>query len=99
MIKHKRSKERGISVMGKAYLYLRVSSPTQVDGSGFGRQEEVCRAFAKKAGYEIAGGFQEAGVSGVMDETQRTGKTWVDSWKLPGPSCLSLFHCSWRSWR
>jgi site-specific DNA recombinase len=57
--------------MGKAYLYLRVSSPSQVDGSGFDRQEEVCRAYAKKAGYEIAGVFQEAGVSGVADEPQR----------------------------
>ena len=57
--------------MGKVYLYLRVSSPSQVDGFGFDRQEEVCQAYAKKVGYEIAGVFREAGVSGVTDETQR----------------------------
>jgi DNA invertase Pin-like site-specific DNA recombinase len=57
--------------MGKTFLYLRVSTPGQVDGFGFDRQEEVCRAYAKKAGYEVAGVFQEAGVSGVADETQR----------------------------
>lgn len=57
--------------MVKAYLYLRVSSPGQVDGSGFDRQEDVCRNYATRAGYEIAGVFKEAGVSGVTDETQR----------------------------
>ena len=57
--------------MGKAYLYLRVSSLSQVDGFGFDRQEEVCLAYAKKAGYKIAGVFQEAGISGIADETQR----------------------------
>ena len=57
--------------MEKAFLYLRVSSPGQVEGHGFDRQEEACRAYAKKAGYEIVGTFQEEGVSGVTDETQR----------------------------
>jgi hypothetical protein len=31
----------------------------------------ACQAYAKKAGYEVAGVFQEAGVSGVTDETER----------------------------
>jgi site-specific DNA recombinase len=59
------------SAMEKAYLYLRVSSFSQVDGFGFDRQEDVCRAYARKVGYEIAGVFREAGVSGVADESQR----------------------------
>jgi site-specific DNA recombinase len=57
--------------MGKAFLYLRVSTPGQVEGCGFDRQEEVCRAYAKKAGYEVIGVFQEEGVSGAKDETER----------------------------
>jgi site-specific DNA recombinase len=57
--------------MEKTFLYLRVSTPGQAEGFGFDRQEEACRAYAKKAGYEVAGVFQEAGVSGVADETQR----------------------------
>jgi site-specific DNA recombinase len=42
-----------------------------VEGHGFDRQEEACRAYAKKAGYEIVGTFQEEGVSGAKDETER----------------------------
>jgi DNA invertase Pin-like site-specific DNA recombinase len=57
--------------MEKAFLYLRVSSPGQVEGYGFDRQEEACQAYAKKAGYEIVGTFQEEGVSGAKDETER----------------------------
>jgi|WetSurMetagenome_2_1015567.scaffolds.fasta_scaffold96103_1 site-specific DNA recombinase len=57
--------------MGKTFLYLRVSTPGQVDGFGFDRQEEACRAYAKKAGYEIAGIFHEQGISGTKDETER----------------------------
>jgi site-specific DNA recombinase len=57
--------------MEKAFLYLRVSTPGQVEGCGFDRQEEVCRAWAGEAGYEVAGVFQEQGVSGAKDETER----------------------------
>ena len=55
--------------MEKAYPLLRVSSPGQVEGYGFDRQEEACRAYTKKAGYEIVGTFQEEGVSGAKDES------------------------------
>ncbi len=57
--------------MEKAFLYLRVSGLGQVDGYGFDRQEATCRAYAKKAGYEVAGVFREEGVSGTKDETER----------------------------
>jgi site-specific DNA recombinase len=57
--------------MQKAFLYLRVSTPGQVEGCGFDRQEEVCRAYAREAGYEVVGVFQEQGVSGAKDETER----------------------------
>ncbi len=57
--------------MKKIFAYLRVSTPGQVDGCGFDRQEEACRTYAKKAGYGIAGVFREEGVSGAKDETER----------------------------
>lgn len=57
--------------MAKTYLYLRVSGLGQVDGYGFDRQEETCRAWAKANGYEVAGVFQEQGVSGTKDEMDR----------------------------
>jgi site-specific DNA recombinase len=57
--------------MEKAFLYLRVSTPGQVDGFGLDRQEEACRASAKQNGYEIAGVYQEEGVSVTKDETER----------------------------
>jgi site-specific DNA recombinase len=57
--------------MEKAFLYLRVSGLGQVDGYGFDRQEGTCREYAKANGYEVAGVFQEKGVSGARDETER----------------------------
>jgi DNA invertase Pin-like site-specific DNA recombinase len=57
--------------MEKAFLYLRVSTPGQVDGFGFDRQEGTCREYAKANGYEVAGVFQEKGISGARDETER----------------------------
>lgn len=57
--------------MEKAFLYLRVSTPGQVEGCGLDRQEGVCRAYAGEAGYEVAGVFREEGISGAKDETER----------------------------
>ncbi|HEY9073821.1 MAG TPA: recombinase family protein [Desulfobaccales bacterium] len=57
--------------MEKAFLYLRVSTPGQVEGCGLDRQEGVCRAYAGEAGYGVAGVFREEGVSGAKDETER----------------------------
>ena len=55
----------------KAYGYVRVSSKGQIDGDGFNRQEQVIREYAGKHGYEIAQVFQEEGVSGTTEETDR----------------------------
>ena len=57
--------------MEKVFVYLRVSTPGQIDGYGFDRQEETCRDFARKAGYEIIGVFREEGISGAKDKTER----------------------------
>ncbi len=55
----------------KAYGYLRVSGQGQIDGDGFRRQEEEIRAYCKSSGIELAGVYQEQGVSGTTDETER----------------------------
>lgn len=57
--------------MQKCFLYLRVSGLGQVDGFGFDRQEETCRAYAKKAGFEVIGVYREEGVSGTAEEADR----------------------------
>jgi len=57
--------------MEKAFLYLRVSTCAQVEGCGFDRQEEVCRAYAGEAGYEVAGVFRDGGISGCNDAENR----------------------------
>jgi DNA invertase Pin-like site-specific DNA recombinase len=43
-----------------AYAYLRVSTSGQLAGYGPERQEELIRAFAERAGYSIAGVYQDA---------------------------------------
>lgn len=57
--------------MTKAFGYLRVSGKGQVQGHGFDRQREEIEAFASQSGLELAGFYQEEGVSGTTDETNR----------------------------
>ena len=57
--------------MQKAYGYSRVSSPGQIDGDGFTRQEQAIEAYAAKHRVKIIGHFREKGVSGTADETDR----------------------------
>lgn len=57
--------------MPGAFIYMRVSGLSQIDGYGFDRQEETCRAYAEKAGYEIVKVFREEGVSGTTEEADR----------------------------
>lgn len=55
----------------KAFAYLRVSSQGQVSGDGFDRQREAIRSYAAAAGIEIAGWYEESGVSGTIETTDR----------------------------
>lgn len=45
--------------MKKVFIYCRVSTANQVDGDGFQRQEETCRAFADKNGWVVLRVFRE----------------------------------------
>jgi len=58
--------------MEKAVAYLRVSGLGQVDGTGFARQEETIRRYAEKHGLNLVGSYQERGISGTKEETDRT---------------------------
>jgi len=55
----------------KAFAYLRVSSQGQVSGDGFDRQREAIRSYSAAAGIEIAGWYEESGVSGTIETTDR----------------------------
>lgn len=55
----------------KAYGYLRVSGKGQVNRDGFDRQKEVIAGYASKHDIEIAGFFQEEGISGTKNEDDR----------------------------
>jgi len=55
----------------KAFAYLRVSSQGQVSGDGFDRQRDAIRSYAAAAGIEIASWFEEQGVSGTIETTDR----------------------------
>ena len=55
----------------KAFAYLRVSSQGQVSGDGFDRQREAIRSYAAAAQIEIAGWYEESGVSGTIETTDR----------------------------
>jgi DNA invertase Pin-like site-specific DNA recombinase len=58
--------------MKHAYIYTRVSTTGQLAGYGPERQEEACRAFAKQAGYDIAGVFGDAFTGTEADRPQFT---------------------------
>jgi DNA invertase Pin-like site-specific DNA recombinase len=61
--------------MKKAFAYLRTSSATNVGGDSDVRQREAIKAFAAQAGYEIAGEFYDAAVSGSDALDARPGFT------------------------
>ncbi len=51
----------------KALIYCRVSSERQVnDGNGLGSQEQTCRDYSKRKGYQVVGVFSDGGVSGKL---------------------------------
>lgn len=57
----------------KAVSYLRVSGKGQLKGSGFDRQRQVIREFAKVHGVTIVEEFQDRGVSGTKEAVDRPG--------------------------
>lgn len=57
--------------MTKAFAYLRVSSPGQVDGDGFPRQRAAVKGYADAHGIRIVQYFEEQGVSGTKDLDDR----------------------------
>ena len=50
----------------KCIIYTRVSSNAQVDGTSLDTQEETCRRYAKREGWEVVKVFREEGVSAKM---------------------------------
>lgn len=57
--------------MKTAVIYCRVSTDEQVDGYSLTSQEEICRAFAERNGYEVGDVFIEKGESAkTADRTQ-----------------------------
>lgn len=57
--------------MEKVFGYARVSGQGQVEGDGFRRQEEEIQTYCKANKIELVKIFQEKGVSGTTDETER----------------------------
>jgi len=48
----------------KAVAYLRVSGASQLDGDGFGRQQDAITQYANAYGYEIMTMYREEAVPG-----------------------------------
>jgi site-specific DNA recombinase len=56
----------------RAAIYCRVSSEEQAaSGLGLESQESRCRAFCEAKGFEVAGVYVDAGVSGTVDPEKR----------------------------
>lgn len=55
----------------KAFAYLRVSSNGQVEGDGFPRQREAIKKWAASHNVKIVRWFEERGVSGTKELTDR----------------------------
>ena len=58
--------------MTKVFIYVRVSTAGQLDGSGLDRQEETCREFAARKGWQVARVFkeQQSGSDSYSDRKQ-----------------------------
>lgn len=60
--------------MSRIIAYLRVSTANQVeDGAGLDAQLDACNTWASARGLEVAGVFQDAGVSGAKQPHERPG--------------------------
>ena len=55
----------------KAYGYLRVSGMGQLDGDGFDRQRLAIEAYVSEHGIQVEHWYQENGVSGTKDLSER----------------------------
>lgn len=73
----------------KVYLYTRVSTAMQVDGYSLDAQKAKMKAFCEFNNYEIAGEYEDAGISGksienriefnhMMDDI-KTGRAYAES--------------------
>ena len=60
--------------MSRTIIYTRVSTAKQArSGLGLEAQEQECRAYAAREGWEVAGVFTDAGVSGTTPVSKRPG--------------------------
>jgi DNA invertase Pin-like site-specific DNA recombinase len=50
-----------------AFVYLRVSDPSQLKGDGFARQLKACEEYAKANGLTIVQVYKEEGISGTLE--------------------------------
>lgn len=57
--------------MIKAFVYIRVSGVSQIDGDGFDRQILACQSFAQNNDIDIVETFREEGVSGTKELEDR----------------------------
>lgn len=57
--------------MKEVFGYLRVSGRSQVDGDGFDRQKAAIQDFCSRKGWVVIRFFQEKGVSGTVESTDR----------------------------
>ena len=57
-----------MSTRKKCIIYIRVSDPSQVDGTGLEEQEEKCREYAEREKWDVVRVFREEGVSAKMME-------------------------------
>lgn len=58
--------------MSRAVIYCRVSTDEQAEsGAGMKAQEDACRQFAERGGFEVVGPFGDAGISGAAPVDRR----------------------------
>jgi site-specific DNA recombinase len=55
-----------MDIKPKCIIYIRVSDPSQVDGTGLAEQEERCREYAEREKWEVVDVYREEGVSAKM---------------------------------
>jgi DNA invertase Pin-like site-specific DNA recombinase len=70
--------------------YLRVSSDSQIDGSGLDNQARACRQWAKANGHRIVATFRDEGVSGTKDVAERPGLSEAIDALRPPPRATGL---------
>ena len=83
-------------MLKRAIIYIRVSDPSQVDNNSLETQEDACRKYADRGGYEVIAVFKEEGVTGKHTNRDQLKKLLVFCYQKKNQIDAVIVYKLWR---